>query len=295
MNYLLHIGIVLCIYMMLAASLNMISGTLGVISIAHAAFYAIGAYVTAILRSQADAPLIGTLALSSIAAGVAGIALALPAIRLRNAYFLVATFAFQILIQNLAMNWTTVTGGAIGISGVTPGTVFGWRSAGLGAFLLITLLALAATLLITHRITTAPIGRMLRAIREDETLATALGKEISRHKIHIFAIACAIAGLAGSLHAQYASFVAPTGFTVMESVYILSMVVMGGRGSVWGAMLGAAALVLIPESLRFCGFPTAVAAQIRTLLYGFALVACMLWRPQGLIGEYAFGREAKQK
>ncbi len=295
MNYGLHIMIVLCIYMMLATSLNLIAGTLGVISIAHAAFYAIGAYTTALLRTQGDASLVAVLVMSIITAGVAGMALAIPAIRLRNLYFLIGTLAFQILIQNLAMNWTPVTGGAIGISGITPGSVFGWRPDAPTEFLLLALAVLLGTTFIVYLLTNSPAGRTLRAMREDELYSASRGKNIGRYKIQAFSIACAIAGLAGSLHAQYTSFITPTGFTVMESVFILSMVVLGGRGSVWGALLGAAVLVLIPESLRFLGFPTAIAAELRMLLYGLALVACMLWRPQGLIGEYAFGREAKQK
>jgi len=128
-----------------------------------------------------------------------------------------------------------------------------------------------------------------------EAFTAAAGKAIALHKAQAHVIAAAIAATAGALFAFHMRFVDPTSFTLMESIFIVSIVIIGGAGSLWGPVLGAVVLVALPELLRFVGIPTAAAANIRQILYGLALVACMLWRPQGLIGEYAFGREANPK
>jgi branched-chain amino acid transport system permease protein len=153
----------------------------------------------------------------------------------------------------------------------------------------------AITFAIAHVLAKSPFGRQLRAIREDEVFALVAGKHTPRSKLLVFSLSAGLAGCAGALFAYYISFIDPTSFSMMESILVVAIVVVGGAGSLWGPVLGAVTLITLPELLRFIGMPQAVAANVRQILYGLALVACMLWRPQGLIGEYAFGREAKQK
>ncbi len=125
--------------------------------------------------------------------------------------------------------------------------------------------------------------------------AQAAGKNVAAYKVIVFMIGAGMAAVAGVMYAYYISFIDPTSFTVMESIFILTIVIIGGAGSMWGPVLGAVVLVVLPELLRFVGLPSGVAANLRQIIYGGLLVAMMMWRPQGLLGKYAFQkREAKQ-
>jgi branched-chain amino acid transport system permease protein len=142
------------------------------------------------------------------------------------------------------------------------------------------------TFFVIQRIVNSPFGRILRAIREDETAALAVGKNVNKYKIIVFAIGAFFAGIAGSLYAHYITFIDPSSFTVMESITILLMVVFGGMGSLSGSFIGAAVLVILPELLRFVGMPSSIAAPLRQMIYGLLLVVLMLKRPQGIVGKY---------
>lgn len=150
-------------------------------------------------------------------------------------------------------------------------------------------------MLFTHAIKCSAYGRVLISIREDSIYTQALGKNIGFISVTVFVFGAVLAALAGNLYAHYITYIDPGGFTVSESIFILTLVIIGGAGSLWGPVLGAVILVLIPELFRFIGLPQSTGADIRQLLYGLTLVACMLWRPKGLIGRYAFGREMKQE
>ena len=126
------------------------------------------------------------------------------------------------------------------------------------------------------------------AIREDEVFAEAAGKNVAAYKVLTFVIGAGMAAVAGVMYAYYISFIDPTRFTVMESIFIISIVIIGGAGSLWGPVVGAVVLVILPEFLRFIGLPSSVAANVRQILYGGLLVAFMLWQPRGLLGKYAF-------
>ena len=131
---------------------------------------------------------------------------------------------------------------------------------------------------------------MLHAIREDEVLAKAFGKNTLRFKLTVFAVSAALAALAGSLFAHYVTYIDPSSFTVMESILVISMVIIGGAGSRWGPVIGAIVLITLPEILRVLGLPIPVAANLRQMIYGSLLVGMMIFRPRGLVGKYSFGR-----
>jgi len=141
-----------------------------------------------------------------------------------------------------------------------------------------------------NMISSSPFGRVLRAIREDETFATSLGKNTMVFKCLAFAFSAGLAGSAGGLYAHYARFIDPSSFTLDESVLLISMVVIGGPASVWGPVAGAFALVAMQEGLRFIGLPASTSAQVRQLLYGALLIVIVATRPKGLVGTYRFGR-----
>ncbi len=172
--------------------------------------------------------------------------------------------------------------------GIPQPTIFGLQISSHVDFLIVVGAFCALTLWITSRIVRSPFGRVLKAIREDEVFAQAAGKNVAANKVLVFVIGAGMAATAGVMYAHYISFIDPTSFTVMESIFIISIVIIGGAGSLWGPVVGAVVLVVLPELLRFIGLPSSVAANLRQIIYGGLLVAFMMWRPKGLLGEYAF-------
>jgi branched-chain amino acid transport system permease protein len=136
----------------------------------------------------------------------------------------------------------------------------------------------------------APFGRVLHAIREDELVAQINGKNTLYFKVVAFAISASLAAIAGSLYAHYVTYIDPTSFTVTDSILILSMVIIGGAGNPWGALLGACVLVILPEILRFVGLPSSTAAYLRQVIYGILLIIMMMFRPRGILGKYDFAK-----
>jgi len=155
-------------------------------------------------------------------------------------------------------------------------------------FLILSIFLAVLTYLIAHRIVSSPYGRILKAIREDEVFTQSLGKNVASYKVKVFMISAALASLAGVLYATYITYIDPTSFTVDESIFIISIVIIGGAGSLKGSVVGAVVLVMLPELLRFVGLPNSVAANIRQMLYGGLLVVFMVWRPKGFVGAYGF-------
>lgn len=294
MDYLLHILILIGIYWILSTSLNLIAGYTGILSIAHAAFYGIGAYVVALMALKLHTPALVNVICAIAACGLAGALVGIPSLRIRDDYFVIATFAFQVITFSVMNNWVSFTGGPMGLPGIPQPTLFGLTVSTEVGFLLVTAILGAAAFGVTYRIVKSPFGRVLKAVREDEVFALSLGKNVAAFKVTVFVVGAAMASLAGALYAYYISFIDPTSFTVMESIFIISVVIIGGAGSLWGPVIGSVVLVALPEALRFVGMPSSIAANVRQMLYGALLVIFMLWRPQGFIGEYSF-RKANSK
>ncbi len=288
MDYITHILIIIGIYVILAKSLNLIMGFSGLISVAHSAFYGIGAYVSALMTLKYESSFFVTLLCVIVINSLLGIILIIPSFKVEKQYFLFITFAFQVIVFNTLNNWIELTGGAMGISGIPPLVLINWKILSRYEYLLLIGVFVFIICLVCGLIVKSPFNRVLKAIREDEVLALTLGKNIIIYKMTIFAIGSSIAGIAGILYAHYISFIDPGSFTVMESIFIISIVIIGGAGSYWGPVLGAILLVLFPEILRFIGFPSSIAANLRQILYGVLLVTFIMWKPQGLIGSYKF-------
>lgn len=290
MDYLVHIFIIVGIYIILSVSLNMIAGYTGLLSVSHAAFFGIGAYVAALMALNFQTPFILNIFYAVVLSGIIGALIGIPSLRLYEDYFVIATFAFQIIIFSVFNNWISLTGGPMGLPGIPQPEIFGWQVSSPLGFLSLIVCLCAVAFWISYRIVYSPFGRVLKAIREDEIFTQAVGKNVAAFKIVIFMIGSAMASVAGVIYAYYISFIDPTSFTVMESIFIISIVIIGGSGSLWGPAIGASILVILPEILRFIGFPSSMAANLRQIFYGGLLVAFMVWRPRGLLGEYAFQR-----
>jgi branched-chain amino acid transport system permease protein len=288
MAYLLHILILIGIYIILSVSLNLLAGYTGILSIAHAAFYGVGAYVAALMALNCHTPFLLNLLLAILASAVLGALVGIPSLRIKDDYFIIATFAFQVITFSILNNWVSFTSGPMGLPGIPQPVIFGLKISSHIGFLILTGLLCTFTFWFSKRIVHSPFGRVLRAIREDEVFAQAMGKDVAAFKVKVFMIGAGLAAISGVLYATYISYIDPTSFTVMESIFIISIVIIGGAGNLWGSVLGAAVLIALPELLRFIGLPNSVAANIRQMLYGGLLVAFMLWRPRGLIGKYTF-------
>jgi branched-chain amino acid transport system permease protein len=288
MIYLLHILIYIGIFSILAISLNLLVGYTGILSIGHAAFYGVGAYVAALMALRLHSPFLVNLILAVIASASLGALVGIPSLRIKDDYFIIATFAFQVIVFSILNNLVSFTGGPMGLPGIPQPVIFGIHISGHISFLILTGLLCIFTFWLSRRIVKSPFGRVLKAIREDEVFAQSLGKDVASFKVRIFMISAGMAAIAGVLYATYISYIDPTSFTVMESIFIISIVIIGGTGNLWGSVLGAVVLIALPELLRFVGLPNAVAANIRQMLYGGLLVAFMLWRPRGFIGENIF-------
>jgi branched-chain amino acid transport system permease protein len=295
MEYLLHILIMIGIYSIVAMSLNLPAGFTGLISVAHAAFYGIGAYTTALLSLKMGLPFWLCLPAGVILTGIIAFLIAWPSLRTRDDYFVITTFAFQIIVFSILNNWVSFTGGPMGIPGIPQPSIFGIPLSSHEAFLCLVSVIGIAVYLFLNRLVNSPFGRILKAIREDEIFVQSLGKNVTSYKMAAFVIGAALASVGGGLYAVYISYIDPTSFTVMESIFILSIVIIGGSGSLKGSVFGAAFLVSLPEILRFIGLPNAVAANMRQILYGVLLVLCMMYRPQGLFGEYTFNTHTPKR
>jgi branched-chain amino acid transport system permease protein len=290
MEYILHIVILLSVYAILAISLDLLAGQTGLLSMAQAGFCGLGAYTSALVTVQAGFSFGAGICLGMLVAAVASLAVSLPSARLHGDYFVIGTFAFQMILYSIFNNWVELTRGPLGIRGIPEPIIFGARIQSHGEFLIVSVAFVLLAYVLAERLCSSPFGRVLRAIREDEVFARALGKNTLRSKIAAVGSSAGMAAAAGSLYAHYISFIAPSNFSVLESILILSMVIIGGAGKVSGALLGAVVLVSLPEVLRFVGLPAPVAANVRQIIYGLLLMVMMVIRPRGLLGRYEFGR-----
>lgn len=288
MEYALHILILIGIYFLLSASLNLMVGYTGLLSLAHAAFFGIGAYVAGLLALYVHTPALANIVGAMIISGVLGGVVGIPSLRLRDDYFAVGTFAFQVLVFNIFNNLSSFTGGPMGLSGIPQLSAFNYTVTSRVDYMIVVALAALCVFCVTHRIVVSPFGRVLKGIREDEMFAQSAGKDVVSYKVVVCVIGGAIAGVAGALYAYYVSYIDPTSFTVAESIFIVCIVIIGGAGSVWGPVVGSILLVVLPEALRFIGLPSQVQANGRQIIYGGLLVAFIIWRPSGLVGKYRF-------
>lgn len=286
MEYILHIIILICIYTILSLSINLLVGYTGILSVAHAAFYGVGAYVAALMALQLNTPLILNLLLAIIAAAILGVIVGIPSLRIKGDYFIIATFAFQIITFSILNNLVDFTGGPLGLPGIPQPIIFGYTISTHIEFFVLSFLLALFTYFICKRLINSPFGRILKAIREDEVFVMSAGKNVAYFKTQVFMVAASLASIAGVIYATYITYIDPTSFTVMESIFIISIVIIGGAGSLKGPIVGSIVLVALPEILRFIGLPNSIAANVRQILYGSLLVIFMLWRPQGFIGEY---------
>jgi branched-chain amino acid transport system permease protein len=306
-----NFGIQILIYVMLGWGLNIVVGLAGLLDLGYVAFYAVGAYSYALLATTFGLSFWILLPLSGILAAFWGILLGFPVLRLRGDYLAIVTLAFGEIIRLVLINWVALTNGYAGISGIPRPTFFGIpfnaSDEGFAArfglefspiyrtiFLYYLILALALlTAFVTVRLRRLPVGRAWEALREDEIACRALGINTTNTKLTAFAIGAAFAGFAGAFFAARQGFISPESFTFMESAMILAIVVLGGMGSQVGVAIAALVMVGGTEIMRELDVLKALfgsefePAQYRMLIFGFAMVLIMIWKPRGLIATRA--------
>lgn len=277
-TYLLRVATYIGTYTIFALSLNLLVGYTGLVSMGHAAFAAVGAYTAAYLMTQYHMNFFLAALIAIFCAGLGGLLLGLPTLRLSDTYFVIATLGFSQVIKVVTLNWKTITNGALGIKNISNPELFGCKlSYANGGLFYLMLIFVTLVFLLCGAIKKSKMGRALFAIKGDELAAAAMGIDVSREKVLIFTISAAIAGFAGAFYASMMTYIDPNTFSADVSTIMLSIVILGGMGSNPGMLLGAMLLISFPELLRNL-------QSYRFLAYGVILVVMMRFRPQGILG-----------
>lgn len=279
MEYLYAILILVGIYVVLASSFNLIIGRAGLISIAHPIFFAAGAYVAGLLAIHWHVEAVLATLAGALVAGALSLAISLPSLRVSGDYLLITSIGFQLgllqVIKNLEI--TGAQGGLNNIPTPIPGPERG------AIFSVLALGVAAATVALIRWIVRGPYGRAIDAMRNDELAFVALGRDAKRIKIVIFAVGCALAGVAGGIYAFYFQYLSPEQFEILASGTLLTMVVVGGMGSTWGPVVGAVLLLALPQAITFLRLPLAYMAPLQGMIFTLLVILFLFLRPQGLV------------
>lgn len=286
MNYFLDLLINLGIYTIVALSLNLIVGYCGLLTLAHAAYFALGSYAYGLATLKLGWGFLPATALGVALAALLSLALSLPAWRFRGDFFVMISLAVQALLFSLFFNWTDLTNGPEGLANIPDPSLFGIKFDTMPGMTLLSLTLAGICALISWGLLHSPWGRLLQAMRDDELTVRGLGKNTRLAKVQAFAISCGLVAIAGAIFAAYTRYIDPSAASLDRSILILCMVIVGGVGNFRGPLVGAVVLLVIPELLRFVFIPDAIAANLRLLLYGLLLIVMMHFRPQGLAGHY---------
>ena len=277
--YQTNIMISALLYVMLALGLNIVVGLAGQLVLGYVAFYAVGAYAYGLLHQFFGFGFWMCLPIGGFVAVIFGLALGFPVLRLRGDYLAIVTLGFGEIVRLALQNWTSLTGGPRGVSDIPRPGLFGMQmdiNTSTTYVYYLVLVAVVITIVVISRLKNSRVGLALQALREDEIACEAMGIDIMRVKLSAFALGSCWAGFAGVIFAAKTTYINPSSFTFMESAMILSMVVLGGMGSITGVAIAAFILILAPEYLR-------AFSEYRMLIFGAIMVIMMIFRPQGLI------------
>lgn len=293
--YYVDIFVFLVIYILLGLGLNLITGFAGQVSLGHAAFFGIGAYASAILSVKAGLDTWLSMILAVVITFVFSAVLGLPSLRVKEDFLAITTLGLGLIIQSFFKN-ADITGGAYGIDSIPAPSLFGWKLDNSG-YLLLVILVMAAGIYALKKMTGSRIGRAWMVIREDETVAKAMGINTTYYKVLVFAIGGAYAGAAGALFAHKVSFIGADSFGFTVSATVLSMVVIGGLGSIRGTLFGVSLLYLLPEMFRLFEFDFIDMKYLdmyKMTLYGLLMVLVVRYRPKGIFGKTGIKLKPKQ-
>lgn len=282
--YLIHLLILIGIYLILALSMQISIGYTGLLSLAHIGFYAIGAYTSALLVMNGFPFWLGFL-LAGLLTGFFGLILSWPTNKLRGDYLALATVAFVYVINALALNWHSLTRGPLGIPGIPKPNIFGFFFGDNLHFLILIGIIAGICFFVVRKIISSPFGKVLESIRDDELASKSLGKNTFKIKSISMVVSAFLAGIAGSLYAHYITFIDPSSFGLMQVVPILLIVMIGGLASLKGTLIATIIIILLPEPLRFIGFPSSILGPARQIIYSLILIIILLYKPKGFYGK----------
>jgi branched-chain amino acid transport system permease protein len=289
-RYFQHLLVLSGIFVMLSTSWNLLAGYAGLLNLGHAAFFGIGGYTSALFALKLGiSPWIG-LPLAGIVASLFGVCLGVPSFRLSGPYLAITTIGFSEILRLVAMNWVDLTRGSLGLYGIPPFTPIK-LPLGLSLsfvseknFYYLVLIFGALSLWLMRKLTRSEFGITLQSMREDELGAESIGIHTSRYKLTVFMISAFLAGFSGSLYAHYIRLISPEMLALSETFSVLTMVMVGGLGTLFGPVLGAVLLTFLSEGLRF--FEDMVKIDIRFIIYGALLMLTILFMRNGLVGLF---------
>ena len=281
--YFMHLIILALVWVILAQGQNLIQGFVGYVSIAQAGFMGIGAYFSTLLSVKLGWSVWLTLCLSPLFTALVSVLVGYPSLRVKGHYFAIVTLAYNMVIFTILLTFSSVTGGEAGISNVPRpaefsafGFMFNFEGRSNAPYYWLVLLSAVLATALCAAILHSRVGRVLVAIRQNETLADAVGVSTWRYKLFAFVVSAGLAGLAGSLYAHYIGFLNPEPFGVDQSLNAILAVILGGSGTLTGPVIGAFAVTFLPEYLR-------IADSYRLVTYGFILVVATIFLPRGLV------------
>ena len=286
MEYLINLAILFGIYSMLALSLNMLIGMSGLVSLAQAAFYGIGAYATAIGMTSLGLGFFTTIILGIIINAVIAFVVGKILARFQGDYYAIVSAGLSIIVFSILQNWKSVTHGPLGIFGIGKPEIGSYAFYSNTAFLGLVAVFTVALYVLYQWINQSSFGRVLKALREDEKLTQSMGYKTKHYKSVIFVLSAALSGIAGAFFASYIAFIDPSSFQLKEGIFLFTIIIVGGLSSALGSIVGALILISLPEVLRFIGLPYETAAQLQQMIYGAMLLLMMIFKPQGLFGKY---------
>lgn len=275
-GFYLYLGCMVAIYAIAALGLQVMAGLAGQLSLGHAAFIGIGAYAAVLLEQHFGLPFLLAAPLAGAITGLVGLLMA-QLIRLSGTYFDIATLGFGIIVAQMLGNWTALTGGHNGLRGVPNISLFGWEARSRTDLFLLEAATLTLVYLLLLRLSHGRIGRAFRALAEDMRAARSIGVPVTSYRMAVISIGCSVAGIGGSFLPHLMHYLSPDSFTWHESLIPLIMITVGGLGSLPGAVIGAAVLIVLPEYLRGL-------AELKMLVFGALLVLSMAFLPRGIAG-----------
>jgi branched-chain amino acid transport system permease protein len=277
----------ICIYAIVGLGLMLLVGYTGQISLGHAAFLATGAYTEALLQA-AGMPFIVSIVSAALLSAAVGIIVGLPALRLKGIYLAIATLAFNVIVEEIITRWEPVTGGNSGKM-LKAIEIFGWRLSGPESFYYLCLGLTVLSCLALVNLLRSSTGRALVAIRDSEVSASCLGINLARYKTTSFALSAALTGVGGALYAHKVGFISPEQFTLIQSIELVTIVIIGGVGSLHGAIFGAAFIIMLPQGISIVkGWlpDTLPQAGLQSVVFGLILIGFIIFEPYGIYGRW---------
>jgi len=288
MQYFYIIAIFAGINVILASGFNLILGYGGLVSVAHPIFYAIGAYVSALVAQKLGVPIVFSIMLGALVAAATSVFVSLPSLRVSGDYLVIASMGFQLGLLHIINN-IELTGAAGGLTNIPSMIDEPYRNV---IFLVVVWGLVLGSLWLIRLLVSGPYGRAITAMRNDEDAFVALGRNAIRIKVTLFALGSGLAGLAGGIYAHFFLYLTPEQFGIFSSAALLTMVVVGGAATIAGPVLGAVLLTALPEAIRFIDLPIAIMAPMQGVMFTLLIVLFLFLRPQGLLGGREGGLDA---